>query len=252
MVHANRHNPMLPYLGRLVEVKDLATEIKLFRVELLNGGREAFANYRPGQFAFVSAFGVGEAPFGIASTPHRTPMLEFAVNRLGAVTTGLHELGAGDVVGVRRPMGNAFPMEAFKGKNLIVLGGAYAYLFPIDWPEPFGLTMAESLATGTPVVAWRSGSVPEVVVDGVTGFVRDDMDGMVRAVEEVAGVDRAACRAHAERFFSGEAMADGYEAVYAAVLQSGGFPALLPARERALVRFVGGERPEASRGKQSA
>ncbi len=123
MVHANRHNPMLPYLGRLVEVKDLATEIKLFRVELLNGGREAFANYQPGQFAFVSAFGVGEAPFGIASTPHRTPMLEFAVNRLGAVTTGLHELGAGDVVGVRRPMGNAFPMEAFKGKNLIVLGG---------------------------------------------------------------------------------------------------------------------------------
>ena len=133
-----------------------------------------------------------------------------------------------------------------------ILGGAYAYLFPIDWPEPFGLTMAESLATGTPVVAWRAGSVPEVVVDGVTGFVRDDMDGMVRAVEEVAGVDRAACRAHAERFFSGEAMADGYEAVYAAVLQSGGFPALLPARERALVRFVGGERPEASRGKQSA
>lgn len=120
---ANGRNGMLPYLGKLVEVRDMAPEIKMFGVELLDGARDAFATYRPGQFAFVSAFGVGEAPFGLASTPARGPVLEFAVQRLGAVTTELHELGEGDIVGVRGPLGNAFPMENFKGKDLVVLGG---------------------------------------------------------------------------------------------------------------------------------
>jgi len=123
MPNGNGHNPIVPYLGRLVEVKDLAAEIKLFSVGLLNGGSEAFADYQPGQFAFLSAFGVGEAPFGIASTTERGDVLEFAVQRLGSVTTGLHELGLGDIVGVRGPLGNHFPLEAFIGKNLILLGG---------------------------------------------------------------------------------------------------------------------------------
>lgn len=117
-------NPMLPYLGKLVDVRDIATEIKLFRVEMLNGGGEAFHDYKPGQFAFVSAFGVGEAPFGIANIPNNgATTLDFAINRLGSVTTDLHELGVGDMVGVRGPMGNGFPMEKFKGKNLVVIGG---------------------------------------------------------------------------------------------------------------------------------
>jgi sulfhydrogenase subunit gamma (sulfur reductase) len=116
-------NPMMPYLGTLIEVRDLASEIKLFRVELMNGGGESFRTSKPGQFAFVSAFGLGEAPFGIANIPGRGPALDFAVARLGSVTTGLHELGQGDVVGVRGPLGNWFPMEKFKGKNLLVLGG---------------------------------------------------------------------------------------------------------------------------------
>jgi sulfhydrogenase subunit gamma (sulfur reductase) len=117
-------NPMLPYLGKLVEVKDIATEIKLFRIEMLNGGAEAFHGYKPGQFAFVSSFGVGEAPFGIANIPENGGnVVDFAINRLGSVTTDLHELGVGDMVGVRGPMGNGFPMDMFKGKNLIVIGG---------------------------------------------------------------------------------------------------------------------------------
>jgi sulfhydrogenase subunit gamma (sulfur reductase) len=118
-----RINPMQPYLGTLVEVRDLANEIKIFRIQMQNGGSEAFADFKPGQFAFVSFFGLGEAPFGIANTPQRGPTLDFAINRLGSVTTGLHELGQGDMVGVRGPMGNSFPMEEFKGKNLVVLGG---------------------------------------------------------------------------------------------------------------------------------
>ena len=117
------HNPMMPHLGKLIEVRDLATEIKLFRVELLNGGSEAFKNFQPGQFAFLSSFGQGEAPFGIANTTGRGPGVDFAVARLGSVTTGLHEMEEGDVVGVRGPMGNGFPMDKFKGKDLVVLGG---------------------------------------------------------------------------------------------------------------------------------
>ena len=101
-----------------------------------------------------------------------------------------------------------------------ILGGAYAYLFPIDWPEPFGLTMVEAMATGTPVIATRCGSVPEVVRDGVTGFVCTDVAEMVSAVEKVAGLNRVDCREHVERYFSGEAMTDGYEAVYSRVLAS--------------------------------
>jgi len=116
-------NPMEPCLGRVVSLKELGNEIKLFSVELLNGGSEYFLDYQPGQFAFLSAFGIGEAPFGIASTTERGHMLDFAVQRLGSVTTGLHELGDGDIIGVRGPLGNCFPMESFKGKNLIVLGG---------------------------------------------------------------------------------------------------------------------------------
>ena len=119
----NGRNAMKPYLARLVEVMDMAPEIKLFRLEMLNGGGEAFHDYKPGQFAFVSAFGVGEAPFGIASTPGRGSLVEFAVQRLGGVTTELHELGDGDILGVRGPLGNWFPMEAFKGKDILVLGG---------------------------------------------------------------------------------------------------------------------------------
>lgn len=117
-------NPMIPYLGKLVDVRDIATEIKMFRVEMLDGGSAAFHDYKPGQFAFVSAFGVGEAPFGIANIPQNgNATLDFAINRLGSVTTDLHELGIGDTVGVRGPMGNGFPMENFKGKNLVVIGG---------------------------------------------------------------------------------------------------------------------------------
>jgi len=101
-----------------------------------------------------------------------------------------------------------------------ILGGALAYLFPIDWPEPFGLTMVEAMATGTPVIATRCGSVPEVVVDGVTGFVCDSVDEMVAAVQKVWTLRRADCRTHVEHNFSGAIMTDGYEAIYRRVFSA--------------------------------
>ena len=118
----HNENSMKPSLGRLAYIKDLGTEIKLFGVQLLNGNGADFHAYHPGQFAFVSAFGIGEAAFGFASIP-RNGTLEFAIQRLGSVTTELHELGVGDTVGVRGPLGNCFPLNSMRGENLIVLGG---------------------------------------------------------------------------------------------------------------------------------
>lgn len=94
------------------------------------------------------------------------------------------------------------------------LGGARAMLFPIQWPEPFGLVMIESLATGTPVIAFRNGSVPEVLDHGETGFVVDDVNQAVAAVAQVHRLDRAACRAAFERRFSVTRMAEDYLDVY--------------------------------------
>jgi glycosyltransferase involved in cell wall biosynthesis len=98
------------------------------------------------------------------------------------------------------------------------LGNAAALLFPIRWPEPFGLVMAEALACGTPVVAFDEGSVPEVLQHGVTGFVGHVEDDLVAAVGRLDEIDRGVCRVMAERRFSPSAMADAYERVFAGVL----------------------------------
>lgn len=99
-----------------------------------------------------------------------------------------------------------------------LLGGAAALLFPIDWPEPFGLVMIEALACATPVIAFRRGSVPEVVEHGCTGFVVDSIDEAVAAVGRLGTLDRADCRAEFERRFSAERMALDYVRVYRAIL----------------------------------
>ena len=97
------------------------------------------------------------------------------------------------------------------------LGGAAALIFPVDWPEPFGLAMIEALACGTPVIAWRHGSVPEVVDHGVTGFLCDDVASAVRAVAALDRIERRACRRAFETRFTSERMARDYLALYARV-----------------------------------
>jgi hypothetical protein len=91
-------------------------------------------------------------------------------------------------------------------------------LFPIDWPEPFGLVMIEALACGTPVITRRCGSAPEVVQDGVTGFVCETDDEMVAAVRKVARLKRATCRGAFVERFSVQRMTQDYVAVYEACL----------------------------------
>jgi glycosyltransferase involved in cell wall biosynthesis len=97
------------------------------------------------------------------------------------------------------------------------LGGARALLFPIDWPEPFGLVMIEAMACGTPVIAYRRGSVPEVLEDGWTGFMVDDVAGAVAAVANLDRLDRAAIRARFEQRFTVRRMAKDYVAAYSSL-----------------------------------
>ena len=99
-----------------------------------------------------------------------------------------------------------------------LLGNAYAVLFPIDWPEPFGLVMIEALASGTPVIAYRHGSVPEVAHDGETGFIVKNIDEAVAAVEKVAALSRSRCRQVFEERFSTERMTRDYLGVYQSII----------------------------------
>ncbi len=95
-----------------------------------------------------------------------------------------------------------------------LMSNARCFLHPVQWREPFGLTMIEAMACGCPVVAFNHGSVPEVVQHGKTGFVVEDADEMAAAVERIGEIDRAACREYALSTFTTERMVDGYEEIY--------------------------------------
>ncbi|MFU0506860.1 glycosyltransferase family 4 protein [Pseudaminobacter sp. NGMCC 1.201702] len=103
------------------------------------------------------------------------------------------------------------------------LGNAAALLFPIDWPEPFGLVVIEAMACGTPVIVWNAGAMSEIVDDGTTGFIVDSVDAAVSAVARLDGLDRHAIRATFERRFSASRMARDYADIYARL--AGGKPA---------------------------
>ncbi|RAH95766.1 glycosyl transferase [Acuticoccus sediminis] len=109
------------------------------------------------------------------------------------------------------------------------LGNALALLFPIDWPEPFGLVMIEAMREGTPTIAWRTGSVPEVIDDGVTGYIVGSIEEAVTAVSKVLSLDRKTVRQRFEERFTVTRMAQDYVAAYQRVLD---WPALTMPRER--------------------
>jgi glycosyltransferase involved in cell wall biosynthesis len=106
--------------------------------------------------------------------------------------------------------------DAVRKKEL--LSAARCLLFPLQWPEPFGIVMVEAMACGTPVVALNKGSVPEVVDDGVTGFVCDELSGCAEALGRLDTIDAYACRKHAEANFDVEQMVSGYEDLYFQIL----------------------------------
>ena len=122
-----------------------------------------------------------------------------------------------DIVPLLATPGVEFVGEVTEAQKPAFLGNAAALLFPIDWPEPFGLAMLEAMSCGTPVVAWPHGSVPEVVEDGRTGFLVESIDAAVEALGRIAQLDRAGVRSRFEERFSAERMAQDYLSVYRAL-----------------------------------
>ena len=100
-----------------------------------------------------------------------------------------------------------------------LLAGARALLFPIDWAEPFGLVMIEAMACGTPVIAWRGGSVEEILTPGVSGYVVDSVEEAVEAVELAGRIDRRACREAFDQRFTVERMAHDYLRLYRRLIE---------------------------------
>ncbi|MFC0282321.1 glycosyltransferase family 4 protein [Camelimonas abortus] len=140
--------------------------------------------------------------------------------------------------GVIRPMVERHPQVEFVGEvdertKAEFLGQAAALLFPIDWPEPFGLVMIEAMACGTPVLAFRRGSAPEVIDDGVSGVLVDTVDEALAALPRVLALDRAAVRGCFERRFTVRRMADGYLEIYRRIARKGAAAAPLPAEQAA-------------------
>jgi glycosyltransferase involved in cell wall biosynthesis len=129
-----------------------------------------------------------------------------------------------------KPLFQASPWVEFMGEvggaaKDEFLGNARALLFPIEWPEPFGLVMIEAMACGTPVIAFRRGSVPEVMIDGVTGFVVDDAEEAIEAVGKIGSINRRTCRRVFEERFDAVRMARDYTEVYRRLV---GAPSFVP------------------------
>ena len=122
-------NPYLPYPVRIdgitTETED--RNLKTFKFVFLNPEDEEKFAYTPGQFAELSIAGKGEIPIGIASSPTEKGFIAFTVNKVGKVTTHLHNMREGDVMGVRGPLGNWYPWERMEGKNVVIVGGGFAF-----------------------------------------------------------------------------------------------------------------------------
>jgi glycosyltransferase involved in cell wall biosynthesis len=120
--------------------------------------------------------------------------------------------------------------EVNEREKVCFLGNAAALLFPIDWPEPFGLTMTEAMACGTPVIAYRRGSVPEVMRDGVSGFIVDDLEGALIALKNIDQISRPGVRRYFEEHFTDGQMADAYCKIYNELVQVD--PIVLPSAKK--------------------
>lgn len=136
-------NPFLPEITRVVGIRQETSDIRTLSLEFLNKNLDF--HFIPGQFVEVSLFGFGEVPLGLASSPTRSPPIEVSVKRVGVVTGQIHQLMVGDMIGVRGPYGNGWPMERLKGKHILIVGGGIGLSplrslieYVLDHREDFG------------------------------------------------------------------------------------------------------------------
>lgn len=206
----------------LVSISDnqrRALPLANWRATVHHGMPEALYRFSPsseGYFAFLGRISPEKRP-------DRAIRIATALNRPLKIAAKVDAADAAYWETVIRPLVEGNPLVEFVGEigdaqKSAFLGGAQALLFPIDWPEPFGLVMIEAMACGTPVVAYRCGAAPEVIEDGLTGFLVNDFDQAVAAAAQAGRLDRQAIRTTFERRFSATAMARRYIDVYGDLL----------------------------------
>jgi len=122
-------NPYIPYLTIVKSIvsENKVNDIKTIELEFKNEEDYMKFDYIPGQFAEISLIGKGECPIGIASSPTEEGTIKFTIKKMGTVTSGFHNSEIGDIIGVRGPCGNGWPVEEMKGKNIVVIGGGFAF-----------------------------------------------------------------------------------------------------------------------------
>ncbi|MFX0059994.1 MAG: FAD/NAD(P)-binding protein [Candidatus Heimdallarchaeota archaeon] len=122
----NHYIPMLTKIKSIIS-ENKVNDIKTLELEFIKEEDYKSFDYIPGQFAEISLIGKGECPIGIASSPTEEGAIQFTIKKMGTVTTGFHNCEVGDTVGVRGPLGNGWPIEEMKGKNIVVIGGGFAF-----------------------------------------------------------------------------------------------------------------------------
>jgi glycosyltransferase involved in cell wall biosynthesis len=170
------------------------------------------ANPRGGYLAFLGRISPEKRPDRAIEIAARAGLPLKIAAKIDKADLGYWETVVAPLISRHRNV--EFVGEVNEAQKADFLGDALALLFPIDWPEPFGLAMIEAMACGTPVIAFRAGSVPEVVDEGVTGFIVDDEAQAAAAVSRLGMLDRAAVRATFERRFTVERMANDYLSIY--------------------------------------
>ncbi|MCF2143459.1 MAG: FAD/NAD(P)-binding protein [Candidatus Heimdallarchaeota archaeon] len=117
-----------PQTAKIVDIRSLTDNTKLFDLQFTDSQLNERFTYKPGQFVLLSVFGVGEVPISITSSPHKKGSFQLGIRMVGNVTTKIHQLKKGDIVGIRGPYGNGFPVEENKGKDLLFVAGGIGYL----------------------------------------------------------------------------------------------------------------------------